>query len=93
MYTNLQSKVCVQFCFQVRRPLISTIADVIVLLYVYYYISTIICHFMRNEKSLPKYEKFKMSAFLIYEKAAAKMDKFFNFLSHIQKAAILISQS
>ena len=34
-----------------------------------------------------------MSAFLIYEKAAAKMDKFFNFLSHIQKAVILISQS
>ena len=84
MYTNLQSKVCVQFCFQVRRPVISTIADVIVLLYVYYCISTIICHFMRNEKSLLKYEKFKMSAFLIYEKAAAKMDKFFNFLSYIQ---------
>ena len=39
---------------------------------------------MRNEKSLLKYEKFKMSAFLIYEKAAAKMDKFFNFLSYIQ---------
>ena len=27
IYTNLQSKVCFQFCFQVRRPVISTIAD------------------------------------------------------------------
>ena len=48
---------------------------------------------MRNEKSLPKYEKLKMSAFFIYEKTAAKMEKFFNFLSYIQRAAISISQS
>ena len=27
IYTNLQSKGCFQFCFQVRRPLISTIVD------------------------------------------------------------------
>ena len=27
IYTNLQSKVCFHFCFQVRRPVISTIAD------------------------------------------------------------------
>ena len=27
IYTNLQSKVCFQFCFQVRRPVISTIVD------------------------------------------------------------------
>ena len=27
IYTNLQSKVCFQFCFQVRRPVISTIAN------------------------------------------------------------------
>ena len=26
-YTNLQSKVCFQFCFQVRRPVISTIVN------------------------------------------------------------------
>ena len=41
-YTNLQSKVFFHFCFQVRRPEISTIVDPL-------------CHFMRNEKSLPKY--------------------------------------
>ena len=27
IYTNLKSKVCFQFCFQVRRPVISTIVD------------------------------------------------------------------
>ena len=27
IYTNLQSKVCFQFCFQVRQPVISTIVD------------------------------------------------------------------
>ena len=27
IYTNLQSKGCFQFCFQVRRPVISTIVD------------------------------------------------------------------
>ena len=27
IYTNFQSKVCFQFCFQVRRPAISTIVD------------------------------------------------------------------
>ena len=44
---------------------------------------------MRNQKSLPKYlihEKFKMSAFFISEKAAPKMDKFFNFLPCVQRA-------
>ena len=43
IYTNLQSKVCFQFCFQVRRPVIPTIVD------------HHTCHFTRNEKSLPKY--------------------------------------
>ena len=53
-------------------------------------------NFLRNEKSLPKYlihEKFKMSAFFISEKTAPKMDKFFNFLPYIQRAAISVSQS
>ena len=58
---------------------------------------THICYFMRNKKLLPKYlihEKFKMSAFLISEKAAPKMDKFFNFfLPYIQRVAISVSQS
>ena len=33
IYTNLQSKVCFQFCFQVWRPVISTIADPYMLFY------------------------------------------------------------
>ena len=81
--TNLQSKFCFQFCFQVRRLVISTIVDHI-------------CHFMRNEKSLPKYlihEKFKMSGFFISEKTAPKIDNFFNFLPCIQRAAISESES
>ena len=81
IYTNLQSKVCFQFCFQVRQPVISTIVD----LYM---------PFCENEKSLPKYlihEKFKMSAFFTSEKTAPKMDKFSNFLTHIHKTAILVS--
>ena len=51
---------------------------------------------MRNGKSLPKYlihEKFKMSAFFISEKTAPKMDKFFNFLPYIERAAISELQS
>ena len=40
MYTNLQSKVCFHFCFQVRRPVISTIVNLFMSFY---------------EKSLPKY--------------------------------------
>ena len=51
---------------------------------------------MGSEKSLPKYlihEKSKMSAFFISEKAAPEMDKFFNFLAYIQRAAISVSQN
>ena len=33
IYTNLQSKVCFQFCFQVRQPVISTIVDPYMLFY------------------------------------------------------------
>ena len=40
IYTNLQSKVCFHFCFQVRRPVISTIVNLFMSFY---------------EKSLPKY--------------------------------------
>ena len=53
---------------------------------------------MRNEKSLPKYfmhDIFKMLAFFISEnkKTAPKMDKFFNVLTYIQRAAISESKS
>ena len=57
---------------------------------------THLCYSMRNEESLQKYlihENFKMSAFFISEKAAPKMDRFFNFLPYIQRAVISISQS
>ena len=83
IYTNLQSKLCFQFCFQVLRFVTSTIVEP--------YMS-----FFKNEKPLPKYlihEKFKMSAFFSSKKAAAKIDKFFNFLPYIQRAAISVSQS
>ena len=33
IYTNLQSEVCFQFCFQDRRPVISTIANPFMLFY------------------------------------------------------------
>ena len=51
---------------------------------------------MKNEESLPKYlihEKFRMSALFIAEETAPKMDKFFNFLPFIQRAAISVSRS
>ena len=83
IYTNLQLKACFQFCFQVWRPVISTIVDP--------YTS-----FLKNEKSLPKYlidEKFKISAFFISEKTAPKMDNFLNCLPYIQRDTISVSQS
>ena len=81
IYNNLQSKVCFKFCFQVRRPVISTIVNPFMSFY---------------EKSLPKYlihENSKCQHFFISEKTVPKTDKFFNFLRYIQKAAISVSQS
>ena len=81
--TNLQSKFCFQFCFQVRRLVISTIVDHI-------------CHFMRNEKSLPKYlihEKFKMSGFFISEKSNPKNWNIFQLFTLYSKVVISVSQS
>ena len=69
IYTNLQSKVYFQFCFQVRRPVISTIVDHI-------------CHFMRNKKSLPKYlihENSKYQHFLFLKKQPPKLTNFSTF--------------
>ena len=62
---------------------------------------THICHFMRNEKSLPTYlihENSKCQHFFIYEnKTAPKTGRFFNFLQYLKgqhfsitKSAILI---
>ena len=76
-----KSKVCFKFCFQVRRPVISTIVNPFMSFY---------------EKSLPKYlihENSKCQHFFISEKTAPKTDKFFNFLPYIQRAAISVSQS
>ena len=78
---HLQSKVCFQFYFQVRRPVISTIVNPFMSFY---------------EKSLPKYlihENSKCQHFFISEKTVPKTDKFFNFLPYIQRAAISVSQS
>ena len=51
---------------------------------------------MRNEKSFPKYlihENSKCQHFFISEKTAPKMDKSFNPLPYIQRAAISVPQS
>ena len=80
IYTNLQSKVCFQFCFQVRRPIISTIVNPFMSFY---------------EISLPKYlihENSKCQHFFISEKQPQKTDKFFNFWPYIQRAAISVSK-
>ena len=82
-YTNFQSKVCFQFCFQVRRPVISTILDPYISFYEKWEIITEIFHSW----------KFKMSAFFYFWKNGPKTDKFFNFLSYIQRVAISVSQS
>ena len=79
--TNLQSEVCFQFCFQVWRPVISTILNPFMSFY---------------QKSLPKYlihENSKCQHFFISEKTAPKTDKFFNFLPYVQRDAISVSQS
>ena len=99
IYTNLQSKVCFQFCFQVRWPLVSTIVFSSAFKFdgpQFQQQQIYICRLVRNEKSLPKYlihKEFKMSVFFISEKTASKMNKFFNFLPYIQRAVISISQS
>ena len=69
IYTNLQSKVCFQSCFQVRRPVISTIVNPFMSFY---------------EKLLLRYlihENSKCQHFFISEKT----DRFFNFWPHMQK--------
>ena len=76
------TKVCFQFCCEVRRPVISTIVN----------------PFMSfDEKSLPKYlihENSKnINIFLFLKKTAPKTDKFLNVFKRffIQRAAISVS--
>ena len=60
IYTNFQSKVCFQFCFQIRRPVISTIVNPFMSLY---------------DKSLLKYfiyENSKCQCFLFLKKQPQK---------------------
>ena len=83
IYTNLQSKVCFQFCFQVRRPVISTIADPYMSFYEKWEIITEIFDSWKIQN---------VSIFYFW-KTAPKMDKFFNFLPYIQRVAISVSQS
>ena len=83
IYTNLQSKVCFQFCFQVRRPVISTIADPYMSFYEKWEIIT----------ELFDSWKIQNVSIFYFWKTAPKMDKFFNFLPYIQRATISVSQS
>ena len=62
IYTNLQSKVCFQFCFQVRRPVISTIVDPYMSFYEKWEIITETFHSW----------KFKISAFFYFWKNSRK---------------------
>ena len=65
IYNNLQSKVCFQFCFQVRRPVISTIVNPFMSFY---------------EKLLPKYLIHKnLKRFFISEKQPQKRTNFSTF--------------
>ena len=67
IYTNLQSKVCFQFCFQVWRPVISTIVNPFMSFY---------------EKSLPKYlihENSKCQHLFTSEKTVPKRTNFSTF--------------
>ena len=67
IYTNFQSKVCFQFCFQVRRSVISTIVDPYMSFYEKWEIIS---------KIFDSW-KFKISA-KISEKTIPKTDKFVN---------------
>ena len=82
IYTNFQSKVCFQFCFQVRRPVISTIVDPYMSFYEKWEIISKIFHSW----------KFKMSVFFYFWKKALKADTFFNFLPYIQGICISITK-
>ena len=67
IYTNLKSKVCLQFCFQVRRPVIPTIVDPHMSFYEKWEIITEIFDSC----------KFKLSAFFYFCKNSPKNGQIF----------------
>ena len=75
IYTNLQSKVCFQFCFQVRRPVISTIVDPYMSFYEKWEIITEIFDSW----------KFKMSAFFYFWKNSPKNGQIFQLFTLYSK--------
>ena len=75
IYTNLQSKVCFQFCFQVRRPVISTIVDPYMSFYEKWEIITEIFDSW----------KFKMSAFFYFWKNSPKNGQIFQLFTLFSK--------
>ena len=75
IYTNFQSKVCFQFCFQVRRPVISTIVDPYMSFYEKWEIITEIFDSW----------KFKMSAFFYFWKNSPKNGQIFQLFTLYSK--------
>ena len=82
IYTNLQSKVWFQFCFQVRQPIISTIVDPYMSFYEKWEIVTEI------------FDSWKIQNVKTFNfwKTTPKIHKVFNFLPYIQKVPISVSQ-
>ena len=75
IYTNLKSKVCFQFCFQVRRPVISTIVDPYMSFYEKWEIISKIFHSW----------KFKMSVFFYFWKNSPKNVQIFQLFTLYSK--------
>ena len=77
IYTYLKSKVCFQFCFQVRRPVISTIVDPYMSFYEKWEIITETFHSW----------KFKISAFFYFWKNSRKQGQIIQLFALYSKAA------
>ena len=75
IYTYLKSKVCFQFCFQVRRPVISTIVDPYMSFYEKWEIISEIFDSW----------KFKMSAFFYFWKNSPKNGQIFQLFTLYSK--------
>ena len=75
IYTNLQSKVCFQFCFQVRRPVIATIVDLYVPFYEKWEIIT----------EIFDSSKFKMSGFFYFWRKSPKNGQIFQLFTLYSK--------
>ena len=75
IYTNFQSKVCFQFCFQAQRPVISTIVDPYMSFYEKWEITSEIFDSW----------KFKMSAFSYFWKSSRKNGQIFQLFTLYSK--------